>query len=165
MTKLKETKKKLDEMTAISQQALADLQNYKRRIEEEKGEFVAFANAALLTELLPSIDSINKALDHKNKDADWAKGVEHTLNQLILSLGRMGLKAIPTKGQKFDPSLHEALLMAPGEKDIILEELEKGYTLNKKVLKHSRVKVGNGEKSKKETPEPPAKQEQEKAPA
>lgn len=141
---LDETKKKLEEMTAVSQRALADLQNYKRRVEEDKASFVSHANAAMMIDLLPSIDNIYRVLEHENKDADWAKGLEATLKQLTQALEHMGLKTIPAKGEKFDPTMHEALMAVPGEKDIVLEELEKGFMLRDKVLKQSRVKVGNG---------------------
>lgn len=142
---LEQTQGKLQEMVKISQRALADLQNFKRRTEEEKSSFTAFANAALIGEFIPVINNIHRILGHEPKDAEWAKGVEPTLKQFIQTLEKAGIKSIPTTGQKFDPRLHEALLMAPGEKDIILEELEKGYTLGEKVLKPARVKVGNGQ--------------------
>ena len=57
----------------------------------------------------------------------------------------MNVKVIESVGTTFDPNLHEALMMAPGEKDKVLEEFEKGYMLGDKVLKRPRVKVGNGE--------------------
>lgn len=141
---LNQTRKKLEEMTAISQRALADLQNYKRRVEEEKTSFTAFANAALFAELIPVIDNASRALEHENKDAEWAKGVEQTLQQLISTTEKLGLKPVPVDGP-FDPAMHEALLTAPGPADQILEVLEKGYMLEGRVIKPARVKVGSGE--------------------
>lgn len=143
---LEVTKEQLQNLTAVSQRALADLQNFKRRTEEEKASFITFANAELLIALLPNIDNIHRALDHEPKDAEWATGAAQTLKQLIDTLEKIGLKTINTKDQKFDPNLHEALITAPGEKDLILQELEKGYTYNDKVIKRARVSVGNGEK-------------------
>ncbi|MBU0668093.1 nucleotide exchange factor GrpE [Patescibacteria group bacterium] len=143
---LEQTKQKLDEMTAISQRALADLQNFKRRNEEEKAVFIAFANAALFTELLPSIENIHRTLDHETKDEEWIKGAEQTMKQILQICEKAGLNEIPAKiGDSFDPNIHEALLTAPGPKDQILEVLEKGYTLENRVIKPARVKVGNGE--------------------
>ncbi len=142
---LEATKEQLQNLTAVSQRALADLQNYKRRTEEEKAAFITFANAELLAALLPNIDNIHRALDHDPKDAEWAKGAEQTMKQLIELLDKLGLKQIPATGQKFDPNFHEALITEPGEKDLIIKELEKGYTWNDKVIKRSRVSVGNGE--------------------
>lgn len=143
---LQQTQQKLDEMTAVSQRALADLQNFKRRTEEERSTFIQGANAALFMELLPVLDSASRALEHKNKDAEWAKGVEQSLTQLLSACEKMGLKTIPTDGP-FDPTMHEALLTAPGPQDTILEVLEKGFMLGDKVIKPARVKVGNGQEA------------------
>lgn len=146
---LEETQKKLQEMTTITQHALADLQNFHRRSEEDKKNWVLYANAELLLALLPAIDNANRALTHEPKDAEWTKGIEHTIRQFWQILEKRNLKMIETEGQKFDPKIHEALMVGPGEKDMILEEFEKGYILGEKVLKPARVKVGNGEKSNK----------------
>ena len=136
----------LKEMTKIAQHALADLQNFRRRAEEERASYITYANADLLNALLPSIENMNKALAHEPKDAEWIKGAETTMKQLLQTLEQKGLKAIPAAaGEKFDPNFHEALMVAPGTKDEILEEFEKGYLLGEKVLKRSRVQVGNGE--------------------
>ncbi len=144
-TELQEAKSRLAEMTQFATQALADLQNFKRRADEEKSSFLGFANAALLTELIPVIDNTHRSLEHEPKDAEWAKGVETTLRQFIQTLEKIGLKNIETKDQVFDPKFHDALLTGPGKKDMVLQEFEKGYLLNEKVLKRARVKVGNGE--------------------
>ncbi len=141
---LEATREQLQNLTAVSQRALADLQNYKRRTEEEKASFITFANAELLIALLPNIDNIHRALDHEPKDAEWATGASQTLKQLVDTLEKLGLKPIQTKDQKFDPNLHEALITAPGQKDLIIQELEKGYTYNDRVIKRARVSVGNG---------------------
>ena len=142
---IEKLKQELTEMTEISKRALADLQNFKRRSEDEKQAFVAYANVALISELLPSIENIYRVMEHENKDTEWAKGVEQTLKQVLQSLEKIGLKVIPTKDRMFDPNLHEAMMVAPGEKDKILSELEKGYMLNGKVVKPAKVSVGNGE--------------------
>ncbi len=151
-TELEQTQAKLSEMLLIIQHALADLQNYRSRTEEEKASFVEFANAELMLGLIPALNAIDTALRHEPKDAEWIKGIEASLRQITTELQKRGLKEITTAGQKFDPKLHEALLVAPGEKDLILEELEKGYMLGERVIKPARVKVGNGEPSKTTNP-------------
>lgn len=145
---LDETQNKLKEMTNITQHALADLQNFRRRAEEERAGYVAYANANLLNELLPVLENINKALAHEPKDAEWIKGATQIFQQFQQTLEKQGLKPIQAAGKKFNPTVHEALMTAPGEKDLIVEEFEKGYLLGDKVLKRSRVKVGNGEAAK-----------------
>ncbi len=143
---LQDTKQKLQEMTGVSQRALADLQNYRRRVEEEKAAFIEFANAALFTELLPAIENIKRTLDHQTKDEEWIKGATATMEQISTICEKHGLKAIPINpGDQFDHTNQEALLTAPGPKDQVLEVLENGYMLGEKVLKPARVKVGNGE--------------------
>ncbi|MFA5829229.1 MAG: nucleotide exchange factor GrpE [Candidatus Gracilibacteria bacterium] len=141
---LEETQSKLQDMVSISQRALADLQNFRRRAEEEKTNFVQYANADLILALLPTIDNAHRALTHEPKDAEWSKGVEQILRQLTQIIEKKNVKTIATVGQKFDPTMHEALLMGPGEKDLVTEELEKGYLLGDRVLKRARVKVGDG---------------------
>lgn len=135
----------LEKMTTIAKQALADLQNFRRRAEEEKAAFVTFANAQLVSALLPTLNSINLALKHEPKDAEWTKGAEQIFKQILEAFAKQGLQEIPTVNQPFNPRLHEALLVALGEKDLVLEELEKGYMLGDRVIKQARVKVGNGE--------------------
>lgn len=134
----------LKAMTAIAQHALADLQNFRRRAEDERASYIQYANAELLIDLLPTLENINKALTHEPKDTEWVKGAQTTMQQLLQTLEKRGLKAIPAANQPFDPKIHEALMVGPGPKDQILEEFEKGYLLGEKVLKRSRVRVGDG---------------------
>ncbi len=141
---LEATQGKLKEMTNITQHALADLQNFRRRAEEERTGYVAYANADLMMELLPVLENMNKALTHEPKDAEWIKGAETTMKQLQQTLQKRGLKAMEALNQPFDPKIHEALMTGPGPKDQVIEEYEKGYMLGEKVLKRSRVRVGNG---------------------
>ncbi len=144
---LEDTQSKLKEMTTITQHALADLQNFRRRADEERAGYVAYANADLMNELLPVLENINKALAHEPKDAEWIKGATQIFLQFQQSLQKRGLTPIEAKDKPFDPKIHEALMVGPGPKDQVVEEYEKGYTLGDKVLKRSRVRVGNGETS------------------
>jgi molecular chaperone GrpE len=144
---LTDTKMRLQELTNISQRALADLQNFKRRSEEEKFGIIAFANAGLMTDLIPSVDNIHRALEHAPTDLalqEWLTGVTASLRELENTLTAKGLKPIESQGQNFNPNLHEALLTVDGEKDMVIKELEKGYYLGEKVLKRAKVSVGNG---------------------
>ena len=150
-TELEQAQTKLQEMMVISHQALADLQNFRRRAEEDRMNFVQYANAELLLDLLPAIENINRALAHEPKDAEWQKGVEQTLKQFNQILEKRNVTTMITVGQKFDPKMHEALLTGPGEKDLVVAELEKGYLLGDKVLKRARVKVGDGQTAEEKT--------------
>ncbi len=140
-----------DEVAELKNQlarAMADLQNYKRRSEEEKAAFVKYANAEMLKNLLPILDHLNLSALHlpeEMKENEWAKGVLQINADLLKILEAMGVKKLETVGQKLDPNFHEAVMQGPGEKDVIIEEFEPGYALNDTVVKPAKVKVGNGE--------------------
>ncbi len=141
--------RQVEELTGALARAMADLQNYKRRTEEEQGSFVKFANAELLKILLPIIDNFDRSAEHMPddlRDNDWAKGVVQIHDDLLKTLEKVGVKRIKTVGEKLDPNLHEGLMTGPGEKDEIIEEFEPGYLLNDNVIKPAKVKVGDGTK-------------------
>ncbi len=143
---LENTRGKLAELTQISQQALADLQNYKKRTEEEKIKFVAFANAALISELLPVMDDLDRAISHLPEDPagrEWANGIAIIFKKLQDILTTQGLETIPTTGNPFDPALHEAMLMEEGPPDQVVREMDKGYRLAERVLRRAKVVVGH----------------------
>jgi molecular chaperone GrpE len=118
----------------------------KRRQEEERSQIILRANANLISNLIPVLDNLNRALKHSPEGAeDWVKGIEMSTKQIESSFTKAGLAEIETIGKPFNPDLHEALLQGPGEKDIVIEELEKGYMLGSLVLRHSKVKIGTGE--------------------
>lgn len=138
-------KKDLDEMTELAKRAMADMQNLKRRQEEERKLLISMATIDLVRQILPVLDNLDRAKEHvPDKDSEWFKGIEMSINQLHQIFENIGLKSFETVGQAFNPDLHEALAQGPGEKDIIIEELEKGYMLGERVIRHAKVKVGNG---------------------
>lgn len=146
-TDLERLQKQNEEYLDGWKRAKADYINFKREAEKEKMQIVQFANAALLLELMPIVDNIKTALKHvpeENKKAEWVKGFEHILKQFLGVMKNMGVEQIPAVGEKFDPEKHEAVSkdkkegVEPG---IILEEVATGYTLQGKVIKHSKVKV------------------------
>lgn len=129
---------------------MADMQNMKRRAEEDKGRFIRFANAELLKELLPIIDNFDRGCQQipENLEADpWVKGIVQSHDELMKVLEKIGVKKIETIGQKLDPTKHEAVAQGFGKKDEVLEEFEPGYTFNDVVIKPAKVKVGDGKKS------------------
>ncbi len=144
---IQELKQELEIMKELGKRAMADMQNLKRRQEEERAHTILRANASLIKSLLPSLDTLYKALEHKPNDIakEWVEGIEMSTKQIGTSLLEAGLEKIDTTDQKFDPDLHEAVLQGPGEKDMILQELEAGYKLGNFILRHSKVQVGTGE--------------------
>lgn len=137
----------LEQMTEMAKRAMADLQNLKRRQEEEKSYWIRMANADLMKKILPILDNLDLAKKHMPQGAEgWYKGIEMSINQMQQALQESGLTPLETVGQKFDPEKHEAIAQGPGKKDEIIEEFEKGYTLGDFIIRHAKVKVGNGEK-------------------
>ena len=138
---------KIEELTGQLARAMADLQNFKRRSEDEKGSFIKYANAELLKTILPILDNLDRSVAHlpeELKDNEWTKGMLHIHDDLIKTFEKLGIKKIRTVGEKLDPNVHEAMLTGPGEKDVILEEFEPGYTLFDDVIKVAKVMVGDG---------------------
>ncbi|MFA6991895.1 MAG: nucleotide exchange factor GrpE [Candidatus Gracilibacteria bacterium] len=142
---IEELKKQLAEMTELAKRTMADMQNLKRRTEEERLGMMTMSNADLIKDVLPIVDNLDRAIAHMPEGAgEWYKGIEMSIKNLHKVLENNGLKKIETVGKHMDPNLHHALVQAPGEKDIILEELEAGYILGDRVIRHAKVKVGNG---------------------
>jgi molecular chaperone GrpE len=150
---LAEEKEKAEEYLANWQRAQADFMNYKRRTEQERAEFNSFANANLIRGLLPVLDDLERALEAvppRYKKSDWVEGVRLVERKFKTSLEGQGVKPIKALGEAFDPNFHEALRQDAGEEGVVIEEFQKGYMLNDKLLRPSRVVVGNGEQETKE---------------
>ena len=125
---------------------IADFQNFKRRTEKEKSDIYAYANEQIALELLEVIDNFERALDHESTDKAYAEGMELILKQLIEVLKKSGIEEIKTLGEEFDPNFHNAVMMEDNpdfESGKVTEVLQKGYTLNSKVIRPSMVKVNN----------------------
>jgi molecular chaperone GrpE len=150
---LAEEKKKAEEYLANWQRAQADFINYRRRSEQERQEFNSFANASLIRGLLPVLDDLERALNaipEEFANDDWVEGIRMVERKFKTSLEGQGVKPIKALGETFDPNFHEALKHDKGKEGIVIEELQKGYMLHDKLLRPSRVSVGNGEAEIKE---------------
>jgi molecular chaperone GrpE len=144
-------KEKADEYLARWQRAQADFVNFKRRTEQERQEFCAFANADLIRALLPVLDDMERALDAmppEFAEHDWVQGVRAVARKFRTSLEAQGVRPIEVLGKPFDPNVHEALRQDVGPEGIVIAEYQKGYTLNDKLLRCARVVVGSGEEER-----------------
>lgn len=144
MSGKQKTKKKdeLKEVTDTLQRLQAEFENYKKRVEKENIEFRKYAKAELIAKLLSILDNFELALQNKENKEEFVKGIELIYSQLFSLLENEGLKTIKAEGEKFNPEIHEALLTEKSDKEnIILEELQKGYMLGDRVLRHTKVKV------------------------
>ena len=146
---LEAANKQIQDLTETAKRALADLQNYRKRVEEERTAFAQFANVALLMELLPILDNFNRAfaaVPEEVSKTEWFKGALQIEQQLVGIVRKQGIAEIPSSvGKPLDPKIHEAIAVGPGEKDTVIEEFEKGYMLGDKVIRPAKVKVGSGE--------------------
>lgn len=148
---LKKTEQERAEYLAALQRARADYINLERRMAQEKEEWIQFANLDFVLRVLPTLDSFDEALKHiKNRDiqetespeATESDGIEMIYNQLKSALKDKGLEEITAVGEKFNPEFHEAIeVVEGGDSGIVVEEVQKGYTLNGKVIRPSKVKI------------------------
>jgi molecular chaperone GrpE len=135
---------KIDDLTDTLKRVQAEFENYQKRQEKDRISFAKFANAELIKSLLPVIDTFNQAIK-SIKDDETRKGLELTHDKLMKALGDAGLRRIDCIGKQFDPYLHDVMLKSPSDKetDTILEELQVGYMLHDKVLRHSKVRTAD----------------------
>ncbi len=150
-TKLKEKLEKMEaELGQKHEQLLrvaAEFENYKKRVNREFAALVKTANENLIKQLLPVLDNLERALNHSKTDGNLSslrEGVEMIFGQLLELLGKEGLKPIEAVGKPFDPHLHEAVLQVEDNEHpsgTVVDEIEKGYMLNDKVLRHTKVVV------------------------
>ncbi|MDQ3832698.1 MAG: nucleotide exchange factor GrpE, partial [Actinomycetota bacterium] len=109
--------------------------------EREHARLAQLASERLVKELLPILDSLERALQ---ADGDVKEGVEATRDQLVAVLAQEGLSPISSEGQSFDPTVHEALMTKPSdehEEDTVIQTLERGYTLNGNTIRPAKVVV------------------------
>jgi len=121
----------------------ADFENYKKRTEKELTDHIRYANEELIIKIIDTYEDLERALKSGESD-ELQEGVEIIYQNLKKILEKEGLEEIPTKGEKFDPFKHEALLTEDHEdfkNGEIIKELCKGYKLNSKVIKYSKVQV------------------------
>jgi len=145
---LAEEKEKAEKYLANWQRAQADFINYKRRSEQEKAETAKFANSVLMLSLLPVLDDLERAFNFvlpELAEPSWVEGVRLIERKMKATLEAQGLSAIEALGKPFDPNFHEAVRQDRGKEGIVIEEVQKGYKFHDRVIRPSRVVVGNGE--------------------
>ncbi len=127
--------------------ALAEVENDRKRLDREKKDYLRFANEGLVSELLPVLDNFDRALktpSSSSEDDSYRQGVEMIYRQLKSVLEKQGLKEIKAEGQPFDPFFHEAVQEEETDEypeGTVLEELQKGYLFQGRLLRPTVVKV------------------------
>jgi len=145
---LAEEKEQSEIRLANWQRAQADFINYKRRVEQEKNEISQFSNSVIMANLLPVLDDLERAFASIPPDVDqlpWVEGIKLVKRKLHTTLEAQGLSPINALGEAFDPYVHEAVRQDKGKEGIVIEEIQKGYKFRDKVIRPSKVVVGNGE--------------------
>ncbi len=145
---LKAQEEKAQSYLANWQRTQADLENVRKRVQQERAESMNLANSALLRKILGAIDDLERAFSRPTSemcDPAWAEGARMSFQALNSALESEGLEPIESVGKEFDPRYHEAMLRRSGDEGVILEEIQKGYMLNGRVLRPSRVIVGTSE--------------------
>jgi molecular chaperone GrpE len=137
----------------------ADFENYKKRAAKEKEDWTKFANEDLIRAILPFVDNLERAINHAEKVADTGvliEGVRLTIQQLLQVLNRFGLSSFESVGKPFDPNVHEAMLVVETDKhepNQVVEEFQKGYLLNDRLLRPATVSVSKSPEKEAQTSE------------
>ncbi|HEV2640710.1 MAG TPA: nucleotide exchange factor GrpE [Actinocrinis sp.] len=139
-TELQGVQTALDERTGDLQRLQAEYANYRRRVDRDRVTIADQGRAKVLTELLPVLDDIGRARDHGELEGGFLRVAE----SLEASLVKLGLEQYGTKGEPFDPNIHEALMhmvSSDVEEDVCAEILQPGYRLGERILRVARVAV------------------------
>ena len=144
-----ELQKQVDQYKDMLLRKAAEFDNFKRRIENETANIVRFASESLIDDLLPILDDFERSLKHsrESKESDaLLKGVEMIYQKLVKVLEGRGVKPFETVRKEFSVDYHDALMQMP-RNDLpphtVIEEVEKGYMLNDKVIRHAKVVVSS----------------------
>ncbi|MDA4121552.1 MAG: nucleotide exchange factor GrpE [Thaumarchaeota archaeon] len=143
---LQEERKKSDDYLTNLKYTQADLENYRKRMDREVREIEEFSTAGLVKKLVPVLDDLEMgavSAESTPQTKEFLEGIAMVRKRLSSSLENEGLEEIKAVGETFNPELHEAVDTAQGtgEKDIIVEEIRKGYIFKGKILRPSMVKV------------------------
>lgn len=147
---LAEAKKQSDEYLDNWRRMTAEFQNFKRRAEKDKADYGQYANQRLLKRMLDVMDSFDagfKTMPAALKTEPWVEGMRAVERQMLQILEQEGVTPIEAQDKDFDPNFHEAISYEPAEgarEGQILDELQRGYKLQDRVLRPARVKVAKG---------------------
>ena len=146
-TEFQEASKKNYDLYLRSQ---ADIENIKKRNKKEKAEWVKYSNETLIKEILPVLDNLEKAISHSDNENSLhalREGVDLTLKGLKNTLVKSGLEEVKTLGEPFNPCFHQAVSEHEDKNvgaGMILQELQRGYTLNQRLIRPAMVIVSKG---------------------
>jgi len=143
---LAETKLSLDARTEDLQRVAAEFDNYRKRAQRDRDEFVLRSTQRLIEALLPVVDSFESALAHETTtpgEESMLEGVQSTHQQLVDVLTKEGLEIIPSVGEPFDPNVHEAVMGGGTGHLVVTSEMRRGYAVGGRVIRPAMVGVAD----------------------
>lgn len=157
--------KELEQMTAEAVEnydkylrVAAELENYKKRAARDKADAINYGNETLIKDILPIVDSLERALEHASNSDDFdsfIEGLKLIYDKLLATLEKNGVEKIDAVGKDFDPNFHEAVLQTESSEfddNKVVEMYENGYLLNGRLLRPVKVSVSKHVANERETP-------------
>ena len=138
---------RIEELSDQVKRQMAEFDNFRKRTEREKSQMFDLGAKSVIEKILPVIDNFERGLAQAPDRQDpFAEGMEKIYKSMIQELESIGVKPIEAEGKEFDPNLHNAVMHVEDEsagENIVVQELQKGYTYHDSVVRHSMVKVAN----------------------
>lgn len=140
---------KIEELTDMVKRQMAEFDNYRKRTEKEKASMYEIGAREVIEKILPIVDNFERglaAVPEEEKEIPFVDGMNKIYRQLLSVFEGMGVKAIESVGQEFNPDYHNAVMHVEDEEageNVVVEEFQKGYTYKDTVIRHSMVKVAN----------------------
>lgn len=147
LAELEEERAKAQTYYAGWQRAIADFQNYKRRIEDQRAHDQRLHNLSFVLNILPAIDDLERALasvDTTLAGFQWVEGIRQIHRKLEGALQASGVQEVSADGADFDPNVHEAVSQEAGEEGKVVRVLQKGYQMGDRLIRPAMVMVGRG---------------------
>jgi molecular chaperone GrpE len=154
LEKARELQKESDKNYDLYLRSQAEMENIKKRNRKEKEDYLKFASESLIKEMLPVLDNLEKALSHSDNENNvhaLKEGIRLTLKGLKDTLSKSGLEEVKGLGEPFDPCFHEAVSEMDDPKakpGTVITELQKGYTLNTRLIRPAMVVVNRQKASR-----------------
>ena len=136
----------IEELTDRLKRNMAEFDNFRKRTEKEKSSMYVIGAKDIIEKILPVVDNFERGLAQAPQDDPFADGMEKIYKQLTTTMEGMGVEPIEAVGKEFNPDFHNAVMHVEDEsvgENIVVEELQKGYTYKGFVVRHSMVKVAN----------------------
>jgi molecular chaperone GrpE len=136
----------IEDLTDRLRRNMAEFDNFRKRTEKEKASMYVIGAREIVEKILPVVDNFERGLSQAAEGDAFADGMKMIYKQLITTLDDLGVKPIEAVGKEFDPNFHNAVMHVEDESvgdNIVVEELQKGYTYKDFVVRHSMVKVAN----------------------